>query len=703
MNIFFILLIILFNATENQQVIQVDLKKIASKNPETCEFKTSKDYDKDVLFFKAKEGNDFLQIFNEDDKVGWSKMNYLVLDVIQNADYSGIIYIDFYKKGEVKAETTIVQQGGEANKARITPKIGIMPHLRTQVILPLHYLDGQEIFMARHPRQLKGTVLGRRLDMSDIGKVRVRIEPFMLPEYNPQIQIGAIYLSQNLPDPLPTQQPVVDELGQWNVKDWKGKVKSEEDLKSKMASLESSTKSSSFPNDWSKYGGWKKKEFKPSGFFRTHHDGTRWWLVDPDGYGFLSAGIDCIDNNASGSVSGNEDLFKWLPDTVDLQYKAAVTERKGNKMVDFLKTNLIRTYGENWNTKWQEITAAQMKKYRINTVANWSDIDFAQKAKIPYVIPMKDFPSTEIKLFRDFPDVYDPYYKKAAINFARQLETFKDDPYLIGYFLSNEPHWAFGEHWIAFEMFGTDQKSHTKTEFISWLKKKYRKVDSFNAAWNLKLNKLEDLEREIFKETSDVSAKGFNDMKEFSGIMVDEYVKTVCDEVKKVDPNHLNLGLRYAWISSELCYRAGAYFDVFSINGYSFPGPPPTAEVAKRSGKPIMIGEFHFGSTDRGLPANGIQGAKDQNARGEAYRYYFEQGFARPEIIGLHYFQWNDQPILGRFDGENYNIGLFDICNQPHEELLEHLKISHEKVYQVASGEEKPYDKVIEKVPQIFY
>jgi hypothetical protein len=185
--------------------------------------------------------------------------------------------------------------------------------------------------------------------------------------------------------------------------------------------------------------------------------------------------------------------------------------------------------------------------------------------------------------------------------------------------------------------------------------------------------------------------------------MVDTYVQTVCSEVRKIDASHLNLGLRYAWISSDLCYRAGTWFDVFSINGYSYPGPPETSEIARRSGKPVLIGEYHFGSTDRGLPSTGIQGAENQQARGEAYRYYLEQGFSRPEVIGIHYFQWMDQPVFGRFDGENYNIGFLDICLQPYPELTNQAAASHEAMYDVATGKIRPYDSVIRKSPQIYF
>jgi len=76
---------------------------------------------------------------------------------------------------------------------------------------------------------------------------------------------------------------------------------------------------------------------------------------------------------------------------------------------------------------------------------------------------------------------------------------------------------------------------------------------------------------------------------------------------------------------------------------------------------------------------------------------------ARPELIGMHYFQWLDQPVFGRFDGENYNIGLMDICNQPYRELTDAAKLTHLKMYKVANGEEKPFDQIIEKIPSIHY
>jgi len=640
------------------------------------------------------------------DSLPWEKARYLVCEIVNNNPYSAIVYVDFYKRSGDSPKSGIVQQGGVTTQEfpeqpRISPKVGILPHLKTKLVIPLSHLDGQDIFMDRFPRQLKGTVMGHRLHPSDIGRVVLRFEPVQPPDYFPYIEIASIYLTDTLPAPFEKPEThYVDEFGQWNSKDWPGKVKNEQKLADNIRALEEEGKDVSFPAQWSRYGGWTGIKFNSTGFFRVQHDGKRWWLVDPDGYAFLSAGIDCIGDNVDGLISGQEDLFAWLPPEEE-EYKEAYSTRGENKMLNFLQVNLTRVYGGKAREKWETITQGLLKKWRINTIANWSDLEFARKIDHPYVLNMRNFPSTEVLLYRDFPDVFSAEYQQRAIEFARQLEEYKSDEFLIGYFLSNEPHWAFGENNLAFEMLAVNTPSATRTEFMKWLEKKYTSIGTFNTAWKQNLDNFQEISGLVLRDSP--SEDCWKDCNDFSGIMVDTYIQVVCSEVKKVDPNHLNLGLRYAWISSELCYRAGTWFDVFSINGYSYPGPPETAEIARRSGKPVLIGEYHFGATDRGLPATGIQGAESQQARGEAYRYYLEQGFARPEIIGIHYFQWMDQPVFGRFDGENYNIGFLDVCLKPYKELTDQAAASHEVMYRVATGEIRPFDRVIKKSPQIYF
>ena len=683
---------------------EISLEELIHSNPQSCKWIRSNYTKTKAVQFDASLRKNLCLYDRSHDSAIDSSIKYLVIQLYHNNPYSLCIYLYFYGQHTNEEKTT--HQGGETSNAKITAQIGILPDLPVQLIFPLSHLDNQHIFMQRFPRQLKGVVLGQRMDLSDLSRLCMSYTPCE-EGYQGKVEIHRVYFSSQLPPPLPSPGiPMVDQFGQWNSHEWPGKIHHEEELIKQSACLEKETKEARFPSSWSRYGGYKNKRFLATGFFRTHYDGKRWWLVDPEGYVFLSLGMDCVRDLSPCLLSNNHDLFAWLPDSTDKVYRNAYLKRGTDLMVDFYRINLMRTYGENWKNKWDEMTPLMLKKYLFNTIANWSDIAMARKSGMPYVYPMKNFPSTGVTLFRDFPDVFSPEYHNQAILYARQLDSLKDDPCLIGYFLNNEPHWAFGNFNLAYEMLAVAETSETKKALIQWLKSKYNNdLHQFNKTWNKNFSAFEDLLSCTIKEKNEISAAAYQDLYDFTKIMVRKYISEVCREVKKVDPNHLNLGLRYAWISSDLCYEAGTAFDVFSINSYANPAPAPhmLEEITRRSGKPVMIGEFHFGALDRGLPATGIQAAENQQARGEAYRYYVEQTFSLPNVIGIHYFQWIDQPVTGRYDGENYNIGFVDVCNQPYEELAQAARLTHERIYSIATRKIKPYNKIIKKVPQVYY
>ena len=64
----------------------------------------------------------------------------------------------------------------------------------------------------------------------------------------------------------------------------------------------------------------------------------------------------------------------------------------------------------------------------------------------------------------------------------------------------------------------------------------------------------------------------------------------------------------------------------------------------------------------------------NQTERGNGYRYYVEQAAAMDCLVGAHWFQWQDQSVTGRMDGENYNIGFVDPTNRAYPELVEAAK-----------------------------
>ena len=81
---------------------------------------------------------------------------------------------------------------------------------------------------------------------------------------------------------------------------------------------------------------------------------------------------------------------------------------------------------------------------------------------------------------------------------------------------------------------------------------------------------------------------------------------------------------------------------------------------------------------------------KDQKARGEAYERFVTHMAAHPNGVGAHYFAYNDQPLWGRYDGENYQFGMVDICNRAYQPFVAGIRRANERIYRVMTGQEPP-------------
>jgi hypothetical protein len=98
--------------------------------------------------------------------------------------------------------------------------------------------------------------------------------------------------------------------------------------------------------------------------------------------------------------------------------------------------------------------------------------------------------------------------------------------------------------------------------------------------------------------------------------------------------------------------------------------------------KPVLIGEFHFGALDRGMFSPGLQSTPHQMARAAAFDLYVRSALKHPNIVGVHWFQYRDQPLTGRpLDGENYNIGFVNITDLPYAEMVGKARAIAEDMY----------------------
>jgi len=170
--------------------------------------------------------------------------------------------------------------------------------------------------------------------------------------------------------------------------------------------------------------------------------------------------------------------------------------------------------------------------------------------------------------------------------------------------------------------------------------------------------------------------------------------------MKRYDPNHLNLGIRFGNLDEldeklmKICHDS---FDILSFNCYSLmPGKKMMDRALRLVDMPMIIGEYHFGTVDRGM-AQSLWQVNSQQERGVAYRYYTENAYAHPGLIGTAYFQWCDQDLTGRFDGENYNCGLVDVTDRPYKYQVEAMMETAKRLYAIHSGEIPPVDRIPEK------
>ena len=82
----------------------------------------------------------------------------------------------------------------------------------------------------------------------------------------------------------------------------------------------------------------------------------------------------------------------------------------------------------------------------------------------------------------------------------------------------------------------------------------------------------------------------------------------------------------------------------------------------------------------------GLRSAHDQTERAVLYEFYVKQALRNPFIVGTHRFKLNDQATTGRSDGENCQIGLLDICDNPYPEMIGASRSVGSQLYELRAG-----------------
>lgn len=573
----------------------------------------------------------------------------------------------------------------------------LLPGASARLRLPLEAVRHHHWLYEREGAFVKPHVTGQRIELRRVDRLRLMIHKrgdsvtrwCMTPIF------ATAHESLPLAQPLLPNGPLLDELGQFTLRDWPGKSRSAEEVTERLnAQLRDAT--SARPADGlSKWGGWAGKTYAATGFFHTHWDEAVgcWWLIDPDGCVFWSAGQNGVYPGIEANVSGLESALEWLPGLADGELAAALRRENQTVYADFLQANLMRAFGPNaWHSNWEQIVLAQLRNAGFTTMGADSDWVTASDAQFPYVRLLTMPPGTSTPLiFRDLPDVFDPAFEQDAALFAEQLIETRDDPALVGYFLMSEPTWAYAPDTPAAGMLYNTTTCASREALADFLRERYGDDAHLAQAWGTGVTFASIANSRWNRE---LTSAALDDLEDFSSVLLEHYFNILSAACKQVDPNHLNLGVRYPFVPPEWALSAMRSFDVFSMNCYEERVPQNALQhIHNTLNMPTLISAWHIGSMDAGLPASGNgPRVRDQAARGQAYRVYLEDAAALPWCVGVHHNGHYDQPALGRFDGEAYHIGFYDVCGRPYDELVQAARQAHRRMYAIALGEQQPFN-----------
>lgn len=419
-----------------------------------------------------------------------------------------------------------------------------------------------------------------------------------------------------------------------------------------------------------KWGGVVDDGLSGSGFFRVAERDGVFWLVDPDGGRFLSKGVNTV---------------RFDQDRIGQTDRAPYAE------------NCLAKYGSLHT--WRAAAADRLASWNFNTVACWSDELVAGAGSHL----LANAPTSELgasfRLHRrdqTFPDVFDAEFSshiRAAAN--TRCADRRNDPGLLGTFIDNELYWSpdwRGTDELLTLFLNLPPRRPGRVAAIAMLEAHYREFAQFNAVWHTPARSWEELARiehvvapfirmrpsavndalETRANLADPAREAFSaDCDAFVAVVADKYFELCSAAIRAAAPNHLVIGSRFGYQPLRgVIAAAGRHLDVISFNCYDF-DPGPVIDAYSAAGKPCLISEFSFRGDDAGLPNSSGGGPRvaTQIERARAFERYVTAALSKPNVVGYHWFEHADQPVEGRFDGEDSNFGTVTIKDEVYAEL----------------------------------
>ena len=417
---------------------------------------------------------------------------------------------------------------------------------------------------------------------------------------------------------------------------------------------------------------------EPTGFFYTKQDDKGyWWLIDPAGNAMFACGADGINwQGRSCEALGYS------------EYNRSVRARFDNEKEWMFHT---KKRLEDWGFNFAG-TCSNVFRTHIPFANNLMiGSTFASLGDEYDVCPYKGHVGTALP--NPFHPRFGEYAKK---RYLRNVGAEVENPYFLGYYCDNELRWGGMAHGGAsdgsglFDTVMAKHPSHTaKTALVKQLKENYKDdVKAFNKDWNTSLSSIDELLN--MKQLPHTTAKQLELKLDFLRLTSETYFKSIHDNIKEIDPNHLFLGCRYAGVQThEIIWKANAkYSDIISFNIYpnwdrnrnELYGPASKTmnqifdRIYRMCNRPIMVTEWAFLGLDVGLPCTIGAGQRflTQKERAQAAGFFYKTMLGHKALVGCSWYEFSDDPALGvrTRHPENCNYGLVNKFDEPYEALV---------------------------------
>ncbi|MHC4402690.1 MAG: hypothetical protein ACYTG0_23760 [Planctomycetota bacterium] len=448
-----------------------------------------------------------------------------------------------------------------------------------------------------------------------------------------------------------------------------------------------------------RFGGWKGKTFEATGFFRTEHDGKRWWLVTPEGNAFLSFGINHI-HAGWWKQPYDRDAWKRILGVSQLQ-------------------------GPEFDRAFRAWFMKDRHLFGFNTLGVHNELRLLNKpAFMPYMQPIHfvDVPHWKQEIpDGNFVDVFSDEFAARCDRLARTFAgPVADDPFVLGYSMTDCPLFTEEDCRERVDVIGGKRRGARvgwprrlrnlgpdapgKRAYVETMRELYRdRITDFNATYATKHQSFDALaQARDWRRNTDLSnGNETRDNVEFLKRVVDKYYQVAKGSIRRHDPNHLFVGDKLNANTDTVDtvlpvtskYTDIVFYQMYAKYGVQELGLDRWTKIVDQ---PFINGDSSFASITEMTPRPFGPIAYDQQQKAQWAREFMERAFARPDFVGWHYCglidTWKSGGTGSYFDhvdefgksAGRQHTGLLKADGTPYQPIRKMLKESTDRLYQIA-------------------